>query len=157
MSRLRIYADDRPDQALATWTVPNDIARELDACGVRFEQWQASAPIEPGASQEAVIAAYRDDIDRFDGGAYGFTSLEGYLAARLFTQALALCPELSTESLRQTLDTRLTEVDLGIGVPLGFSSIDHQASHTVWGSVLRAGGRIDVPFVWTPETGIRPN
>ncbi len=64
MSRLRIYADDRPHQALATWTVPNDIARELDACGVRFEQWQASAPIEPGASQEAVIAAYRDDIDR---------------------------------------------------------------------------------------------
>jgi len=31
---------------------------------VRFEQWEASAPVAPGASQEAVIAAYRQDIDR---------------------------------------------------------------------------------------------
>jgi 1,2-dihydroxy-3-keto-5-methylthiopentene dioxygenase len=31
---------------------------------VRFEQWEANAPIAPGASQEDVIAAYRGDIDR---------------------------------------------------------------------------------------------
>jgi ABC-type branched-subunit amino acid transport system substrate-binding protein len=114
--------------------------------------------VVPSYQSEALgIAAYRRDIDRFDGGDYGFTSLEGYLTARLFTQALGLCPELSTESLRNTLDTALTDVDLGIGVKVGFSSIDHQASHTVWGSVSRAGGGLDVPFVWTPDTGIRPN
>lgn len=114
--------------------------------------------VVPSYASEALgIAAYRRDIDRFDGGDYGFTSLEGYLTARLFTQALALCPELSTESLRNTLDTALTDVDLGIGVKLGFSSVDHQASHTLWGSILRAGGQLDVPFMWTPDTGIRPN
>jgi 1,2-dihydroxy-3-keto-5-methylthiopentene dioxygenase len=31
---------------------------------VRFEQWEASQPIAPGASQDEVIAAYRSDIDR---------------------------------------------------------------------------------------------
>jgi hypothetical protein len=103
------------------------------------------------------VAAYREDIDRFDGGNYGFTSLEGYLAARLFTDALGLCPELTTEALRNTLDTELTDVDLGIGAKVGFSSLNHQASQTVWVSMLEADGRARVPFVWTPDDGIRPN
>ena len=41
-----------------------DIARELGAIGVRFEQWEASKPLLPGASQDDVIAAYRTDIER---------------------------------------------------------------------------------------------
>jgi len=64
MSRLRIYAETRSDQPLDTYENPADIGRELGAVGVRFEQWQASQPVAPGASQDAVIAAYRHDIDR---------------------------------------------------------------------------------------------
>jgi 1,2-dihydroxy-3-keto-5-methylthiopentene dioxygenase len=63
MSRLRIY-DDRGDTPLATHDEHDDIARALGAVGVRFEQWQATQPVEPGAGTEAVIAAYRPDIDR---------------------------------------------------------------------------------------------
>jgi 1,2-dihydroxy-3-keto-5-methylthiopentene dioxygenase len=64
MSRLRIYDEDQPSTPLAVHTSPAEIARELGQAGVRFEQWEASAPIAPGASQEDVIAAYRSDIDR---------------------------------------------------------------------------------------------
>ena len=64
MSRLRIYDDSRADTPVATWAQHADIARELGAAGVRFEQWEASQPIVPGASQDEVIAAYRSDIDR---------------------------------------------------------------------------------------------
>jgi 1,2-dihydroxy-3-keto-5-methylthiopentene dioxygenase len=64
MSRLRIYDETRPATPLAEHTAADDIARELRQVGVRFERWQANAPIAPGASQEAVIAAYREDIDR---------------------------------------------------------------------------------------------
>jgi len=64
MSRLRIYDESRADAPIATWNHPADIARELGAAGVRFEQWEASQPIVPGASQDEVIAAYRGDIDR---------------------------------------------------------------------------------------------
>jgi hypothetical protein len=114
--------------------------------------------VVPAHTSEAPgVAAYREDIDRFDGGSYGFTSLEGYLVARLFVGALSLCPELSTEALRRTLDTELTDVDLGIGAKVGFSAINHQASQTVWVSLFDADGRVRVPFVWTPEGGIRPN
>jgi ABC-type branched-subunit amino acid transport system substrate-binding protein len=114
--------------------------------------------VVPSYGSEAPgVAAYRRAIDAFDGGNYGFTSLEGFLAARLFSDALELCPEVSTEAVRHALDTELTDVDLGIGAKVGFSSINHQASQTVWGSILQADGQLDVPFVWTPETGIRPN
>ncbi|HHW4681125.1 MAG TPA: 1,2-dihydroxy-3-keto-5-methylthiopentene dioxygenase, partial [Xylella taiwanensis] len=32
--------------------------------GITFERWQATQPIEPGATSEQVMAAYRGDIDR---------------------------------------------------------------------------------------------
>ena len=64
MSRLRIFRDDHGDAPLATYTDFNDITRELGKAGVRFERWQANQPIAPGASQDEVIAAYREDIDR---------------------------------------------------------------------------------------------
>ncbi|MGN2252074.1 acireductone dioxygenase [Frateuria sp. GZRe12] len=64
MSRLRIYEDAQPSTPVSVHTAPSDIARELRQVGVRFEQWEANAPIAPGASQEEVVAAYRDDIDR---------------------------------------------------------------------------------------------
>ncbi|MGN6479294.1 1,2-dihydroxy-3-keto-5-methylthiopentene dioxygenase [Luteibacter sp.] len=64
MSRLRIYDDANHDTPLGVFTDHAAIAAELSAIGVRFEQWEASQPIEPGASQDEVIAAYRGDIDR---------------------------------------------------------------------------------------------
>lgn len=36
----------------------------LDQRGVRFEQWQAAADVAAGDSQDAVIAAYQEDIDK---------------------------------------------------------------------------------------------
>ena len=64
MSRLRIYDDTKPQAPLATHSSHAAIARELDRVGVRFEQWEATQPVVPGANQDAVIAAYRGDIDR---------------------------------------------------------------------------------------------
>lgn len=64
MSRLRIYEDARPEPVLADLTDHAAIARELAQVGVRFEQWEATQAVEPGASQDEVIAAYRSDIDR---------------------------------------------------------------------------------------------
>jgi 1,2-dihydroxy-3-keto-5-methylthiopentene dioxygenase len=64
MSRLRIFEVEQPQNASSEHLAHKDIARELGNVGVRFEQWEASQPVVPGASQEQVIAAYRHDIDR---------------------------------------------------------------------------------------------
>jgi 1,2-dihydroxy-3-keto-5-methylthiopentene dioxygenase len=64
MSRLRIFDETRPQSPLTEHHEHSAIARELGQVGVRFEQWEASQAIVPGASQDEVIAAYCSDIDR---------------------------------------------------------------------------------------------
>src|SRR6266540_6642671 len=109
-------------------------------------------------TQASGVRDYRADIDRFDGGSYSFTSLEGYIAARLFAESLLLNgPTLDTESVRATLDTRVRDLDIGMGTLLGFSSTNHQASDTVWGSVIQADGTFKVPFMWNPRQRITAN
>src|SRR5512142_595459 len=64
MSRLAIYDEKRGQEPISVHTGHADIERELARVGVRFEQWEASKPVVPGASQDEVIAAYKADIDR---------------------------------------------------------------------------------------------
>jgi 1,2-dihydroxy-3-keto-5-methylthiopentene dioxygenase len=64
MSRLRIFDEAHPDEPLLSTGSHAAIARELAAIGVTFEQWQATQPIAPGATPDAVMSAYRADIDR---------------------------------------------------------------------------------------------
>jgi 1,2-dihydroxy-3-keto-5-methylthiopentene dioxygenase len=64
MSRLRIFNAEQPQTSPSVYEDHPAIARELAQVGVRFEQWEANQPVEPGASQEEVIAAYQGDIDR---------------------------------------------------------------------------------------------
>jgi Uncharacterized conserved protein, contains double-stranded beta-helix domain len=64
MSRLRIFDENDPGQPLFASRDGDAIAAELGKIGVTFERWRASKPIEPGASPEAVMEAYRADIDR---------------------------------------------------------------------------------------------
>jgi len=64
MSRLRIFAEEHPDEALLSTSDRAAMARELARIGVTFEQWQATRAIAPGAPPEEVLAAYRTDIDR---------------------------------------------------------------------------------------------
>jgi hypothetical protein len=141
---------------------PADYVDVRDPAGVQRKSYAEGVLITqvvPAYTSEAPgVSAYRAAIDEFDGGAYSFTSLEGYLAAGLFVHALrANGPELTSENLRRTLDTQLTDVDLGIGTKVGFSNLSHQASHTVWGSILQADGTAVVPFTWSRDGGIRPN
>ena len=64
MSRLRIFPEGNGQAPEKTFTKHADISRELGDVGIRFEQWEASKPVVPGATQEQVIEAYRDDIER---------------------------------------------------------------------------------------------
>ena len=64
MSRLRIFEEDHPDAPLLATTALADIARELARIGVAFEQWEATQPVAPGDTPDAIMAAYRADIDR---------------------------------------------------------------------------------------------
>lgn len=91
MSRLRIFHETDGNTPLRVATAHAEIARELAAVGVRFERWDASRPIAPGASPDEVIAAYRADIDRL-------MREEGYRAV----DVISLTPDhLDRAALRQ--------------------------------------------------------
>ena len=75
MSRLRIFDETRPEAPLSVHESGADITRELAGIGVRFERWAANRAIEPGASQEDVIAAYHDDIERLR-RAHGYQAVD---------------------------------------------------------------------------------
>ncbi len=109
-------------------------------------------------SQAEGVKEYRQALAESDGGTTSFTSLEGYVAAELFVEGLTRTgAHLSTQSLLDTLNHNMPTIDIGLGVPLGLSPVDHQASHTVWGSELQAGGTFDVLFTWDPVGRIQPD
>ncbi|MZR61861.1 acireductone dioxygenase [Alcanivorax sp. DP30] len=64
MSELKIFQADKPAEPEQHLTDKQAMAEALAAAGVRYEQWQASAPLSENPSQDEVIAAYKADIDR---------------------------------------------------------------------------------------------
>jgi 1,2-dihydroxy-3-keto-5-methylthiopentene dioxygenase len=64
MSRLRIFASDRPEQPLIATRDRAEITRSLATIGVDFERWEASQPVRAGDPADAILAAYKTDIDR---------------------------------------------------------------------------------------------
>ena len=61
---LRVFDDADGSRPLLQTTDRAEITRLLGDAGVRYEQWSANAPLASDADQDAVIAAYRDDIER---------------------------------------------------------------------------------------------
>ena len=64
MSKLTIYADQNPDQALFESDIGEEIQAKLNEVGVRFERWRAGKPVSADLSQEEIIEAYHHEIER---------------------------------------------------------------------------------------------
>lgn len=64
MSELKVFSADNPDHTLQHLTDKQAMAEVLATAGVRYEQWQAAAPLSEHPSQEEVMLAYQADIDR---------------------------------------------------------------------------------------------
>lgn len=83
-----------------------------------------------------------------------FSSLEGYVAARILLRALeGIDGQPDREALIAALEA-LGTFDLGLGAPLRLAPDAHQASHTVWPTRLQ-GGRF-VPFAWSAIQSLLP-
>jgi 1,2-dihydroxy-3-keto-5-methylthiopentene dioxygenase len=67
MSRLAVYLEDKPDRSTFESTDFERIAETLGEAGIRFERWSASRTLAPNADNDAITAAYREEIDRLIG------------------------------------------------------------------------------------------
>jgi len=73
MSELRIYEEN--GTPVTTYSRFEDIRDQLAAIDVQFERWEASKPVDLQASQDEVIEAYRDSVNRLM-NQYGFKSVD---------------------------------------------------------------------------------
>ncbi|QSX32323.1 ABC transporter substrate-binding protein [Shewanella avicenniae] len=85
------------------------------------------------------VADYRKDLQAYKPGAEpDFVSLEGYILAKIFVEGLKKAPAPDREGIIKGLES-LSNLDVGIGVPISYSATDHQASHKVWPTVIHSG------------------
>ena len=86
--------------------------------------------------------------------AFSFGVLEGYVVARILIKALEQLPGMPTrETLIGALE-ELGEFDIGLGVPLYLSPEEHQASHTIWPTII-SDGRFR-PLDWNELRALEP-
>ena len=121
------------------------LARELgsDGEGVIVTQVvpQISGTTEFVRAYKAALHTFDEDLQP------SFGSLEGYIVGRILCRALrSIEGPIDREGIVDALEG-LGEFDLGLGAPLTLSKKQHQASNTVWPTVIRSG-RV-VPFDWS--------
>ncbi len=129
-----------------------------EALGTRIEGVIVTQVVpHPDDATLPIVRQYRDDLRAWGGNARPtFASLEGYVAARILAAALArLHGEPTREGIIDALEG-LGTFDLGLGHPLQLDRQRHQASGTVWPTLLRQGRF--VPFAWSdiPSLLARP-
>jgi len=64
MTVLTVYDLTKGREPQAATRDEREILKALLPFDVRYERWEASKPLAPGAGQDAVLEAYRRDVDR---------------------------------------------------------------------------------------------
>lgn len=123
-------------------TDPSAIGQELVESGGNATQGVVLTQVTPVPTSRATgVARYRKSLEQFAPGEEpGGTSLEGWVAAQIFFEALKRTgPTLDTEKLVDTLES-IEGLDLGTGAAMGFDRHRHQACTKVWGWELQRDG-----------------
>src|SRR5207237_2942080 len=118
------------------------LANELMLLGKRYATGVIVTQVVPALDgHSSLVLDYKAALSKFfPGEAPDYVSLEGYIAANVLIAALKRNgPQLDTEKLVQTLEN-LQGLDVGLGMPVGFSRSEHQGVHKVWGTQLDPTG-----------------
>lgn len=136
MSRLRIFAAHAPNTPLSTTSTHADIAATLKTIGVDFERWEPSHPVQPGDAPEAILAAYRSDIDRLM-STRGFKSVD----------VVSIAPDNpNREAMRaKFLDEHAHKEDEVRFFVAGSGLFDLHVNSNVYEVLCEAGDLISVP------------
>jgi branched-chain amino acid transport system substrate-binding protein len=119
------------------------LAEELMLLGPRFTNGVIVTQTVPAvAGYSSVVIEYKDALAKyFPGETPNYISLEGFISANVLIDALRRCgQQIDTERLIDILENT-RDLDLGLGVSLGFTRGEHQASHKIWGTALDETGK----------------
>lgn len=105
MSELRIYDESAPGRPETVLTRHDDIRERLATIGVDFERWEASKQLHAQASQDEVIEAYREPIDRLM-KKFGFQSVDVISLTAAHPQKEAMRDKFLHEHTHDDFETR---------------------------------------------------
>jgi ABC-type branched-subunit amino acid transport system substrate-binding protein len=114
------------------------LAEELRDMGPLFCKGAIVTQVVPHPDSGATaVLRYRELLAKyFPDQRPGFVSLEGYVAGRIFVEALNRAGKnVDTESLIAAFES-IQDLDLGIGTKISFGLSEHQGSHRVWATEL---------------------
>jgi len=139
-----VGANSLSDQLKAAGAVPGAPANTFFTDDVVISQ---VVPNYQSDSSE-VVTSYNKLI-KDNGDTPSFTSLEGYIAARVFIAGLELHKgPFTADSIVDSFEG-LPDLGLGIGATSGFSTKNHQYSNSVWGTVLQPDGSFKNLYFWS--------
>jgi ABC-type branched-subunit amino acid transport system substrate-binding protein len=103
-------------------------------------------------SDHSGVQQFRSAMQKHASGTEpGFVSLEGYLAAKIFSEGLQNAGKSLTREGHIDALEGLGSFEIGIGEPVSLTKTNHQASHKLWPTTLRNGKF--VPLQWSELAG----
>ena len=143
---------------------PNALAQGLKSAGtlqgpsgpVPYTQNVVVSQVVPNYQSDTsdIVSSYRSLVSAAQKTA-GFTSLEGYIDARIFISALtAHQGPFTPESLVHTIEN-LPDLSLGLGAASGFSPTNHNYSKSVWGTAIATDGSFQNIYFWSDGSPIQ--
>lgn len=157
-TRLKLYFSN------VSFVGPNALSDRLVAAGTVTTPTGAM-PLTEGVVVSQVVPNYQSDssdvvtaynrLIAASGAQPGFTSLEGYVAARVFIAGLeAHKGPFSPEAMIKTFES-LPDLSLGLGASSGFSEANHQYSNSVWGTSIQPNGTFRNLYFWSSGQAIQ--
>jgi branched-chain amino acid transport system substrate-binding protein len=121
----------------------SSLAEELMLLGPRFTNGVIVTQTVPAvAGYSSAVIEYKDALAKYaPGESPNYISFEGFVEANVLIDAIRRCgQQIDTERLVDILENT-RNLDLGLGVPIGFNRGEHQASHKIWGTALDETGK----------------
>lgn len=155
-ARLTVYFSN------VSFVGPDALAAQLRGLGTVATPGGGSEPYTAKVYVSQVVPNYATDANEVvveyrrliaaKGAAPTFTSLEGYLAGRLFIEGLkANKGEITPDNMVQAFES-LPAINLALGASAGFSPTNHQYSQSVWGTAIQPDGTFINSYFYSNNT-----
>jgi ABC-type branched-subunit amino acid transport system substrate-binding protein len=118
------------------------LAEELKLLGPKYAEGVIVTQVVPDPYGFSSLALeYRSAVAKyFPSEAADYVSFEGYVDGRIMIEALKRAGSSpDSEKLVETMEG-IHDLEIGLGVPIGFGVGEHQAIHKVWGTRLDGSG-----------------
>jgi ABC-type branched-subunit amino acid transport system substrate-binding protein len=157
-NRLKLYFSN------VSFVGPNSLSERLVAMG-NVQTPGGPMPFTEGVVVSQVVPNYQSDSSEVisaynrliapSGAKPSFTSLEGYISARIFIAGLEAHEGPFTPDKLVSTFEHLPDLSLGLGAASGFSSMNHQYSNSVWGTLIQPDGSFRNLYFWSQGQAIQ--